>query len=266
MSELATVDGGAAEAEVEDNAELRQRVKSLADQAEQTYWDLAMALEEVHATSAYVAWGYTGFKEYVEGELDFGIRKTQYFIGLAQWFKTLNKATQEWVARLGWSKAKELVGKVTNENAAEWKKKLENKTVTEIKDMLKDAGGDDGGDSSGESSEGGTAEKASRKSFSLFPEQMDNVDAALKKAIEISKSDKEGHNLDLICTDFLATNAAYDDVREYLKKVESVTGIKLIGYDPKEKEIIYGDTLLDEIAFEPDDDGDGDDEEVEDDG
>lgn len=251
-AELATVDGE--NPEVEDNPELRRKINDLRKTMEENSWELAFAMNEVHETGVYQAWGYKTWKDYVEVELDFAIRKAQYLIGIAQWFGQLNAGVRDWVKKLGWTKAKELTGRVTNENSAEWKKKVEGQSVSQIQKMLKesaDDGGDEGGDSSSSSS-GDDKEKAKKKNFKLFGDQMENVNAALEKASELSGSDKEGHNLDMICVEFLGANAASEDVGAYLKKVESVTGIKLIGYDPKKKAVVYGEGTLDELAFDPD--------------
>ena len=42
-------------------------------------------------------------------------------------------------------------------------------------------------------------DKAARKSFGLYPDQMENVQAAITKAMGIAQSDKESHALDMIC-------------------------------------------------------------------
>ena len=247
MSELATVDDE--KAQVDERPELRSKVKTLRAQVEEGYWELSLALHEVYETSAYVAWGYDSWTEYVESdELDFQRRKAQYLVSIATWFGKLNKGVQKWVAAMGWSRAKELVGKVTNENAAEWKKKVADKTVVQIQEMLKaeaDAGsgsGEGGGDGDGDAED-----KASRWAFSLFKGQREAVEGALELAKKSSQSDKEGNNLTLICTEYMASNAAIDSSDEYLKQVEKVLGVKLIAYQESTESVVFGEKLLDSL-------------------
>lgn len=88
--------------------------------------------------------------------------------------------------------------------------------------------------------------------FALDEDQHDNVLAALERAQELADTRKElppGARLDAICMDFLATN----DFRQhkdphatarYLKKLENVLGLRLVGVNPTTRRIEYGmDTL-----------------------
>ena len=261
MTTLATVDEGTND-EYDD---LRKEVIQIRDQVEDKSWDLAVKLMQVHDSSAYIEWGFGKWKDYVEQELAFKLRKANYLVSIAQWFGNLNKPIQKWVGELGWSKAKELVGVVDNDNAAEWKKKCKGKSVAQIQKMLAEAqddSGDDGGsDDGGSVSDSGSSETSRRKTFSLFEGQSGTLDQALAKASEMSQSDKEGHNLEMICTEFLATHAAMGTIADYLKHVEHTTGFKLLAYDPKggenkDGDIVYGDELLDELSVEDDDESD----------
>lgn len=89
--------------------------------------------------------------------------------------------------------------------------------------------------------------------FSLYPAQRLNVKLALKKAGELCGSDKKSHQLDLICTDFLANNdivpknVAENRVR-FLARMERVFGVKLIALDEAGKEVVYGLGLLERLA------------------
>jgi len=71
----------------------------------------------------------------------------------------------------------------------------------------------------------------------------------------MADSEKPGHALDLICTDYLATNGAIDTVKEYLAKVEKQTGIRIMGYDMKNDVVVYGAELLDELEEVEEDSG-----------
>ena len=256
-TKLATVDGGKGDKDKDEYAELRQRVKDNRARVEDGYWELSLALREVYDNSAYVAWGYDSWKEYVEGEeVDFQLRKAQYLISIAGWFGKLPKNVQKWISAMGWTRAKELVGHVTAENAAEWKKKVAGKTTVQLQELLKASEGGGEGGEGGESGTSGDGDKASRWAFQLFPPQRQNVEAALAKASEVSKSDKEGHNLDLICSDFLANSGAIQDANSYLEQVGKLLGVRLVAYQESTQSVVFGEETLDELISSGDDDDD----------
>jgi hypothetical protein len=94
-------------------------------------------------------------------------------------------------------------------------------------------------------------EKATPKHFSLFPDQMDTVKAALERAGELSGSSKDGQNLSLICLDFLATNefktASLEQTQRFFKRIETALEVKLVVLSQKDHEILYGYKVLEKI-------------------
>lgn len=91
--------------------------------------------------------------------------------------------------------------------------------------------------------------------FGLFPEQYLNVQLALRKAGEMSGSEKKSHNLDLICTDFLAnndivpSNVSENRIR-FMRRLEQVFGIKIIALDVANDEVVFGAGTLSKLAKE----------------
>lgn len=85
--------------------------------------------------------------------------------------------------------------------------------------------------------------------FGLFPEQYLNVQLALRKAGEMTGSDKKSHNLDMICTDFLANNdivpanMAENRIR-FMRRMEQVFGVKIIALDFVNDEVVFGAGLV----------------------
>ena len=237
-----------AETEVIDYADVRQRVKDLRSKVEEDNWELSAAIHVVYTNSYYTAWGFQSFREYVEQELDFQMRKAQYLVSIQDWFGKMKPSVQKWIRELGWTKAKELVGVITEENAAEWKKKLAGKSYKELMGVLKADEGEVGGDS-GEAGESGSddSERASVKRFSLFPAQAENVDNALSKAKEMAKSDKDGHCLDMICLDFLATNGGADNWEDMLSRIEKTFGVNIVACDDAGT-VLFGMETLDKLA------------------
>ena len=56
---------------------------------------------------------------------DFQPRKAQYLVSIQEWFGRMKPEIQGWIREMGWTKAKELVGVVTNDNAEEWQNRFE---------------------------------------------------------------------------------------------------------------------------------------------
>ena len=230
--------------------DVRRTILALRDKADESYWELAIALEECYEKAYYTAWGFARWQDYVEEELDWHIRKAQYLVRLQQWFNKMPDNIQKWVQGLGWTKARLLMNVVTVENAGEWRNKVAGKTVSEIEKLLKAerqlTGGGEGSDAGGES--GGPEEKPTKKSFSLFPAQMANVNQAIEKAGEVAESDKEGHCLDLICTDYLAGNAGVDDFKSYFEAIERATGLAVVAYSRSDDALVFGGDFVDEMV------------------
>lgn len=229
---------------------LRREVIEAKNESEAAYWRLAGALFTVWNESAYEEWGYESFNEYVDGELDMQRRKAQYLVAIAGWFGEQSESVQAWVKQLGWTKARELVGVVDEENAREWKDIAESSSLRELSAAVKDH---KAGESSGEASEEtGADDRPKAKRFMLFEGQMNNVEAALTQSKIAAGTDKDGHALDMICTEYLAQNGALTTLQDYLSRVEQVIGKKLIAFEPNTGEVEFGAETLDEMF--PDED------------
>lgn len=247
---LATVGADPEEGEYE-NKEIRQKILAILAETEDSTWALAVILETAYDQDMYLTWGFTSFKDYVANELGMHIRRAQYLVQLQEWFKKMPANIQKWVRGLGWTKARMLMHAVTVENAAEWKNKVAGKSVTEIDEMLKAAKAGEVGGGGGEGGED-QGEKPLNKNFKLFPLQLENIDRALEKAGEISGSEKPGNNIDLICTEYLATNAGVDSIQDLLRKMEKMLGVRLVAYVPEDKSVAYGSDLIAQLAEEAD--------------
>lgn len=227
--------------------DLRREVMEAKNQSEAAYWRLAMGLFTVWNESAYAEWGYANFNEYVDNELDMQRRKAQYLVAIAGWFGEQSSEVQEWVKALGWTKARELVGVVDESNADEWRELAEESSLRDLSAAVKEhkAGAE------AESPEDSDKPKAKR--FMLFEPQMNNVEAALTQAKINAGTEKDGHALDLICTEYLAQNGALSTLQDYLGRLEQILGKKLIAFEPNTGEIEYGAETLDEMFPEIED-------------
>jgi hypothetical protein len=255
-TDLAVV-GDADDSKEYANKEIRDKILSLLSQSEDLNWDLAIVLETAYAGDMYRGWGFDSFRSYVEEELQIHIRKAQYLVQLQEWFKKMPGNIQAWVRGLGWTKARMLMHVVTAENAAEWRNRVAGKSAADIAKMLKEAKASES--TEGSDGDGEANDKPKKKSFSLFDLQYENVERAIEKAAEMSGSDKEGHNLDLICTEFLGTHAGIDSPPEFLQKIEKDLGLRLVAYDEENDSIAYGSDLVEELERrDADDEDDGD--------
>jgi hypothetical protein len=225
---------------------LRAEVIEAKNASEAAYWRLAAALHRVWDESAYLEWGYETFNDYVDAELDMQRRKAQYLVAIAGWFGEQSESVQDWVKTLGWTKARELVGVVDDTNLNGWREIADGASLREISEAVKAAktlattADDDDAQAPAE-------DKPKAKRFMLFDGQMNNVESALSLAKTNAGTEKDGHALDLICTEYLAQNGALNNLGDYLRRVEQVIGHKLIAFEPNDGVVAFGAETLDEL-------------------
>ncbi len=244
---LATVDSIPVDSDADyEYKDLRRKVMSLREKTDESYWDLAVALEDVYERNCYRAWGFDSWKDYVENEIDIHIRKAQYLVQIQKWFNEMTPAIQNWIRSMGWTKSRMLMHVVTPENAREWRARVDGKTVAEIDRMLKEskaAGEGEGGASPSD----GDDEKPKNLNFKLFPGQMDNWKRAAEVAMGPAESDKPGNLLDLICTEYISSNMTIKSVGDLLGKYEKTLGLRLVAYDEAQNAVVYGEELIQEL-------------------
>ena len=237
---------------------------------------------------------YPTFDKYVDVELKINYKKAQRLRAIWKTLKVdlqLDDETLRRVVELGFSKVRELArpNVLTKRNVMAWIEKAENTTylklatnITKYLDEKKTAeitkaaeaeyNGSPGSaptrdpDDEDEEEEKGRADtrrienlEMSSEPFStvLFGDQIETVNLAIKRASELSNSDKKGHNLSLICLDFLSTNdfkfADENQRLRFLAKFEKLMGYKFIIIDPNggdsgEGEVVYGIKTLEKLA------------------
>lgn len=267
---------------------LRSRAKELSKELDLGYMELARILYQVFDTPIdgdpnrgplYINWGYTSFSEYAEKELGLHQKKAErlklIWYTLEIQLKDMDPNLKERCILLGMSKVRELVHILTLRNAEYWITQAESMGYRKLFEVITDEKRRMRIDEAVLGSSGGTiteidasstdpgdlippvrAEIPKQKRFDLFPAQQENILLALKRASDITGSDKEGHLLDLICTDFIATNDTFgsdlDKRLRYVAKIERSLGLKLIAVDPDAKEIVYGLSTLQMLAPDAD--------------
>jgi hypothetical protein len=162
---------------------------------------------------------------------------------------------------LPWTKLRHLVGVATADNAVEWIAAAESLSRDELTKKAKAERTTKSTVSAASSPEAPEApvEIFVRRPFVLAdtPDhdpgtQASTVGAALQRASQLSGSPKDGHNLTLICTDFLATNdfltASGETKLRYLAKIEQLLGLRLIVVNPDCSEVLHGMDTLEKLS------------------
>lgn len=239
-------------------AEIRQKALELRNKVGEDYWELSIVLADIYNNDRYRSWGFDSWKDYIDQELDFTIRKAQYMVKIQSWFDTLTPAMQEFFRSLGWVKCRMLMPVVVKENAKSWKKKVEGKTLKEIEGIIKgkkvtenssSGGGESGSESTGESTTSG--DRLVRRSFSLYTGQDEVVLNAISRAKDIGETDKDGHALSLICMDYLASSTDQIDITSLFKHMEDITGLHIVAFKPVDggrDDIVFGSEYIEDAV------------------
>lgn len=248
--------------------ELRTRVRGLIKEERDAEWEVADVLYRVASDDRQHVqrWGYPNWEAWVERELGILRRKAQYLRRLHEWFvieHPLPDVLFLRLRRLGWTKARQLIGIMNAENATALLADIESMTHAELGPYLRrrtqgvteDVGpeiGNESGTMPITDSAGVPIEKRQRVIADLFGDQIETYELAIKRSMELSRSQKIGNNLSLICLDFLATNDFKFDNEEqrlrFLAKFENLMGYKLVIIDPEAGEVVYGIKTLETHA------------------
>ena len=256
--------------------ELRELTKSLHKDIETTYWELGRCLYEIYdgvpggyrdlmkgggsravRKELFRKWGYDSFAEYCEKEVGVMKRSAENLRYAYYWFEIhlagLPTDVKQGIKELGRSKVYQLAGFVDRDGVISWTEKAKNMTFEELKKAIRaakvvreEAAAVASGNE--ERKVAPAPEQLHTVQTSLYSGQYDTWSAALDRAKTLSRSDKIGHNLELICQDFLASNDFANDEdedrRQYIAKVERRLGLKLIVIDPSTGSPVYGSELL----------------------
>lgn len=159
----------------------------------------AELLCEVRDKKYFLSWGHETFDEYLDAEVPFKRRKAFYIMGIYDKFKTELQIPDEELQNVEWSKAKEIKDVITKDNYQELLEEIKEKTVPEVLAKVRAMKGPVTLDVTDED------KVQIVKTFQFSRAQNQNIEAALAVASNELESDKEGHLLDAICTDYLAS-------------------------------------------------------------
>lgn len=229
-------------------------------------------------TSLFEKWGYKNFDDYCEQEV--GIQKrTAGNLRFAYYYFAIQQELPESViselVTIGRSKVYALSGIATRDSIGIWIEKAKELTFEELKKVVKAAKAVSAGknvdteerdqeqtsmfDDPRPSSEPKTADSTAAKplqkpeewhtvSAQMADSQYETWQSAFKKAQSLSNSEKVGHNLELICQDFLSNNdfskVKDKDRAAYISKMERRLGVLIIAIDPNSGKPVHGRDLL----------------------
>ena len=266
--------------------ELRREASSLVREIEHKYWDLGRVLYDVYdgvpggyralmkgegsakeRQELFKKWGYNSFEQWVEQEVGLRKRTAENLRYVYFWFAIVQEMPKEIIEKLipiGRSKLYQLAGVADKGNITLWIDKANNLTFEELKMSIKEAkavskmkeaekaaSGDDEGSPAAaaplESKSLPKPEEMSTFQAGLFEGQKKTVDLAFERAQGVTRSEKKGHNLELICQDYLSNNDFDDpkkDLNKYISKMERRLGLLMIAIDPSTGKPVHGQDLL----------------------
>ncbi len=236
------------------DGDVRRMILDQIVKTDQALREIAKLLFTVYQRSLFTRWGFKNFQEYVEADLGFKYRKANYLVNIWSWY-TENVHREDVMDaiwnEIGWTKAKELVGVITDENADHWLLRARELNAVQLAEEARkylklQAGGDGGGGGSSSTDEFKTM------SFKLTEDQKANVEEAVELASKMSGSEKKGHNVDLISTNFIANNAdsLARDSLDFLGLIEKQYGISLLAVRLSDKTVIHGREVFEAIREE----------------
>lgn len=252
---------------------IRRRARALVKSIDQGYMELAEIIHTVwstpvngerHNACVTVSWGYENYVQWAEEELGLHKRKAERLKAIWDHLHVtlggkLDRRTQKKIIALGWTKVRELIRVIDEHNAEQWVEMAEHLNYTELCAAIRQALTDQ--EKGAQAAAVGTneedeedwrgadppkdADRFKMIHFNLTPEQKANVELAIERAKQMAESDRPGHCLDLICTDFLATNDFRkaddsDTPLRFLAKFERLLGKRLVVIDPNNWVIEYG--------------------------
>lgn len=197
---------------------------------------------------------YASFDEYVEVEVGLKKRKAYYLTSIYEKFAVELGLAPEILRTLDWSKAILLLKVITPDNWSDLLAKTADMTAEQVKALVRSMLGTT---SSGDSGDG--EDVFDKITFRLSLPQAENVRKALEIAAGMCGSEKGGHQLDLICTAFIADAAGsglrgglvqLGQVKQAIERAFAVT-IDITGVDEVRYKDLTGPSKDEALVEEP---------------
>lgn len=200
---------------------VREWIKEAQSRIETGYLDLCKLMSEAYHNDYHQQWGFDTFTDYAEKELDMKLRKAEYFVNIYDTVKKLQLPEAE-VKELGWTKMKDLVRVITEENAKEWLKKAKKMSSRELTDAVKVSTRSD--------TSRVQPPKVTTLKFVMGEVEASIIMDALNEAKAMVESDDPVIALEMICQDWLSEKGVAPSLTSIDKQVafiEKVYGVKI---------------------------------------
>lgn len=201
---------------------IRDTIREAKQNISENYLTLAESLYEAYHREYYKEeWGYSSWEEYCSKDLDESYRKTMYLIEIWDKAKGL-KIPKEKMQKLGWTKMKDLVAVLNEENAKEWLKKAETMSSRELTEAVKLVRKTD------------TSDVDLPTITSMTLRMSESEASAILDAIDVAKRLCETDNavvaLEMICQDWMETQAGQPERRtleNHIAYLQKIYGIEM---------------------------------------
>lgn len=242
-----------------ESSQVRNDLKRLKTEIEAAYTQVARLLwralhDTVGGVALFSAWGYASFEDYAAGELGMKRGKGYYLAQIWEELHVKAEIPESKIKQLDWAHSKELaslarVGGLSTRNIDKWTKKASVTPVPQFAEEVKAAR---------QAHVSGTSipvETVHRITVGLYGAQYENFEKAMEIAGQLARSDKQGHLLDLVCTEFLAQYVGQKNIRSkalkrYVAMIERGFGVRIIVVDPDTDKIVAGKDMAKELGVE----------------
>jgi len=194
---------------------------------------------------------YTRFEDYVEDRIEWSARKGFDFININRKMLIEAKVTDEDMETVGWTKAVVLSDLPLEERKPEkmrtWLTKAQTSTERELRDEVDEVKAK----AIGKKYE--KQEDFEWRNFSLAPDQVKNLDLAVKVAQQLTGTATKAFAIDMIALYFVAGHLedSGEALRQILRNVERVFGVELVAIKKgADEEIVHGQKIAKRLGVE----------------
>ena len=186
-------------------------------------YQLGGVLAHIYSAGLFKRLGYDGkraFANYLDEKLGMNYRKAMYLIDLYETFTRLG-VSEERLATIGWSKAKEFISAATPDNIDTLIEYAATHTRNEVVDFVKSEMVD--------ASDGSNRVEMTKFSFSVTKEAAANIEAGLATAKSQCNSDKTGDQFEFIVSEWRQMNSGIEvPLDDAISILEAKYGVKLV--------------------------------------
>lgn len=213
-----------AEVVIEAPMTVREQIKTKVKDYQENCMHIGRLLHTISTEKHYKTWGYATFEDYLREELAFEPRKAYYHISIWDTFGIKFNVPEETIKDIGWSKAAQLAtlankGAITEGNVSTWIDTASTTSSRQLAEKISQAS-----DNSIVPIINKNSNVTRKLNLSLYSDQFETVDNALKLAKEVTGSDKQGHLVETICMVFLTdyNKCSLENIINFAEKTYNV--------------------------------------------